>query len=354
MTSPEDDGLEEALRRALSRAAGEVELLGDGLDKIRARIGDRPPRPWLFSVLVGLAERVWHRSWRGHWAWQLRLPRRGAHRRHGSRRSSFPAWGVGWLRLVTVLAGVAVLAGIALGVQPLRHAILQASSSLSGGSPRSSAGTEGNGTRTDGGASTPSPGGTSPSVGQTGQASTIASGHSSSTVPQHPTAGAGCLTSPLPAPTGAKPSQATVTPGASGTAPATKTPGATGTAPASEVPSPATSGSSATAQPVYTNSNAPTCPVSPSTTRSPSPTPTSASSSPVPTPSDQSPTQASSPTWSDPTPTPTPTPTESLSAADPPSSSPSDPRSSDPTSRSGQQRQDRHHQDSHRWHPWRH
>ena len=50
MTSPEDDGLEEALRRALSDAASEIEPGADGLDKIRARIGDRRPRPWLLSV----------------------------------------------------------------------------------------------------------------------------------------------------------------------------------------------------------------------------------------------------------------------------------------------------------------
>jgi len=58
MTSPEDNSLEEALRRALSNAASEVEPGTDGLDKIRARIGNRPSRPWLFSVLVGLVVRV--------------------------------------------------------------------------------------------------------------------------------------------------------------------------------------------------------------------------------------------------------------------------------------------------------
>jgi len=147
MTSPEGNGLEEALRRALSDAASEVEPGSDGLDKIRARIGNRPPRPWLFSVLAGLIGRVRHWPWRGHWAWQESLPRLGDTREPRSRRGNFPGWGIGGLRFVTVLAGIAVLAGVALGVQPFRHAILQASSSLNGGggSPRGNAGTEGGG-----------------------------------------------------------------------------------------------------------------------------------------------------------------------------------------------------------------
>src|SRR5487761_1186905 len=145
MTSPEDNSLEEALRRALSNAAGEVEPGSDGLDKIRARIGNRPPRPWLFSVLAGLIGRVRYWPWRGHWAWQDSLPGLRALQERRSRRGNFHGSGIGWLRYVTVLAGIAVLASIALGVQPVRHAILQASSSLNGGggSTRSGAGTEG-------------------------------------------------------------------------------------------------------------------------------------------------------------------------------------------------------------------
>ena len=66
MTSPGDDRLEGALRRALSDAGSAVEPGADGLDKIRARIGDRPPRPWLLSLLSGLVDRVRHWTWRGH------------------------------------------------------------------------------------------------------------------------------------------------------------------------------------------------------------------------------------------------------------------------------------------------
>jgi len=126
MTSPEDDGLEEALRRALSDAASGLDPGTDGLDKIRARIGHRPSRPWLFSVLVGLVDRIRHWTWRGHWAWQESLPRPGALRERRSRRGNFLGWGIGF-RFVTVLAGIAVVASVALGVQPFRHAILQAS-----------------------------------------------------------------------------------------------------------------------------------------------------------------------------------------------------------------------------------
>src|SRR6202035_593569 len=130
MTSPGDDGLEEALRRALSDAASEVKPGADGLDKIRARSGDRPPRPWLLSILSGLVDRLRHWTWRGHWAWPDSLPRLSALWERRSRRGNFPGQGAGWVRFVTVLAGVAALAAIALGVQPFRHAILQAGSSL--------------------------------------------------------------------------------------------------------------------------------------------------------------------------------------------------------------------------------
>src|SRR5689334_5382075 len=106
MTSPDDDDFEERLRRALSAAAGEVEPGSDGLDKIRTRIGNRPPRRWLFSVLFGVVDWVRNWTWRGHWAWRNPLPRPGVPRERRSRRRNFPRWDIGWLRLAMVLAGV--------------------------------------------------------------------------------------------------------------------------------------------------------------------------------------------------------------------------------------------------------
>ena len=100
MTSPEDDNLEERLRRALSEAAGEVEPGSDGLDKIRARIGGRRPRPRLFSVLFGVVGWARNWTWRGHWAWQDSLPGLGALREWRSRRSNFPRWDIRWLLLL--------------------------------------------------------------------------------------------------------------------------------------------------------------------------------------------------------------------------------------------------------------
>jgi hypothetical protein len=330
MTSPEGNGLEEALRRALSDAASEVEPGSDGLDKIRARIGNRPPRPWLFSVLAGLIGRVRHWPWRGHWAWQDSLPRLGDTREPRSRRGNFPGWGIGGLRF-----------GIALGVQPFRHAILQASSSFNGGggSPRGGAGTEGQATQASSGGGTQTAGNVASGSGQASRPGATASGKSPSSGP-HPTSSARCVSTALPVVTDAKPSQASVAPVASGTASPAKVPSSLGAS--SDMP----------AQSVYTNTSVPTCPVA-ATTRKTTPTPTSSSSSSAPTPSYVPPTPASAPTGTDPTPsqTPTPTPTASGSsqAADPPSSSPADPPSS-----SWQQRHERRHADLRDWrYQWR-
>lgn len=321
MTSPEDDGLEEALRRALSDAASALEPGADGLDKIRARIGHRPSRPWLFSVFVGLVDRIRHWTWRGHWAWQESLPRLGALRERRSRRGNFLGWGIGWLRFVTVLAGITVVAGIALGVQPFRHAILQASDSLNGGGspPRGSAGTEGNGTQASSGS--PTTAAVASSSGQATQVRTTASGKTAVPHPTHPTtASARCVSTVLPVLSSAKPSETTAAPETSAAAPST-----------AQASSPPSSSPATPTQPVYTDTNAATCPVAPPT-KTPTPTPTSSSSSPDPAPSNVAPTQPtqeSSPAWTDPaqSPTPTPTPSGSSPASDPPSSSPSDPPS---------------------------
>jgi hypothetical protein len=350
MTSPEDNSLEEALRRALSNAASEVEPGTDGLDKIRARIGNRPPRPWLFSVLAGLAGRVRHWPWRGHWAWQDSLPRLAALQERRSRRGNFQGPGIGWLRYVTVLAGIAVLASIALGVQPFRHAILQASSSLDGGggSPGGGAGTEGGGTQASAGGGTQSAGTVAAGSGQASQSGAAAAAKSPTSGPR-PTSSARCVSTALPVVTDAKPSQASVAPVASGTA----------------------SASSATpAQPVYSNRNVPTCPVS-APARTPTPRPARSSSSPVPTPSDVPSTQAAptgtglppsdTPTAST-TPTPTPTPTSAAHGSSPTGhDSPPTGHDSRPTghtlssgpsgspSSSWQQRQEKRHADLRDW-----
>ncbi|MGH3263751.1 MAG: hypothetical protein ACRDNS_17365, partial [Trebonia sp.] len=200
MTSPGDDGAEEALRRALSEAARGIEPGADGLERIRARIGGRPPRPWPIAVGAGVVDRVRHWTWRGHWDWRGRwdwrstLARLGAPRERRSRRGGFPWRSVGWLRLVTVVGAVAILAGVGLGVQPVRQAILQASASLNGfgGTSRGSAGTEGHGSPASAGDGSPAAGRPSASPsGGIGTVSSGSSGHPSGAA--HPTATNACV-----------------------------------------------------------------------------------------------------------------------------------------------------------------
>ena len=210
MTTPEDD-LEKALRQALTAAVSQVEPGADGLERIRTRIGDRKPQPWLLSVIVGVVSWARNWTWHGHWAWHVPWPWSRAMsslaaipwprlRRLAPGESLSPALSpgevragealpageprtkpgrgptgrdrvapgsllphgtaaIGWLRPVAVLAGVAVIAIVSLGVQPFRQAIIQASNTvLTGGQPTGGAGggagTDGNGTRTDSGSST--------------------------------------------------------------------------------------------------------------------------------------------------------------------------------------------------------
>src|ERR1700727_3697592 len=68
MTTPED-GMEQALRRGLAEAVARIEPDADGLGRIRARIGDRPPRPWLLAVGADTLGAARHWVWRGHWSW---------------------------------------------------------------------------------------------------------------------------------------------------------------------------------------------------------------------------------------------------------------------------------------------
>jgi hypothetical protein len=288
MTSPEDDGLEEALRRALSEAASEVKPGTDGLDKIRTRIAGRPPRPWLLSVLFGAADRVRNWTWRGHWARPGWLTRLAEVRWPRLRQGSFPRWG-GWsFRLAAVFAAVAVIASVTLGVRPFRNAILQASTGGGGsGSQRITAGTEGNATRTaEGGTGTssasPAPGGkgSTGSAPSTSRSSNAAKPHSSATK---------CQPSAQPVATSTEP---TLTDQPSGSAIAS----ATGT------PSPVVT-TRASAQPVYTNTPALTCPVT-----VPTQSPTPAPSASAPTPTSTATPAGSDPTSGYPTPTMDPTP----------------------------------------------
>jgi hypothetical protein len=288
MTSPEDDDLEAELRRALSEAASGVEPGEDGLDKIRARIGSRPPRPWLLSVLFWVVERVRYWTWRGHWAWPASLPKLPGLRGTRSRRSNFPR-GFGSLRLAVVLAGIAVIAVVTLGIQPFRLAILQASTALNGGGrpQHVSAGTEGNGTGTiEGGSGTTATGGAPSGGGQAGAGRTPSAAAGPSTAKPHPASRAKCTPTTSPVVTGAQPSPTDVTPHVSGTTPSTEVSGPLG-------PSPATS-----ARPY--NSGTATCPLA-SPTASPTPTPANSPSLPVPAPSATAP----SPTYTDPSPWPT-------------------------------------------------
>src|SRR5580693_4608705 len=133
MTAPED-GLEETLRRGLAEAHGHIEPGADGLERIRARIGDRPPRPWMLTIGADALGTARHWVWRGHWSWQWswawptalpaaaggatsripwlplprlrRLPRPGELLRTAPARPprTAPAVGLSWLRPVGVLA----------------------------------------------------------------------------------------------------------------------------------------------------------------------------------------------------------------------------------------------------------
>ena len=286
MTSPEDDGLEEALRRALSEAASEVEPGNDGLDKIRSRIAGRPPRPWLFSVLSGAADRVRNWTWRGHWARPGWLSRLTEARWPHLRRGSFPGSRNWSLRLAAVFAAVAVVASVTLGDRPFRNAIIQASTALQGGgsgSQRTTAGTDGSGTWT--GSVTPS---TAAAAG--GQSGTGSASQKSNAVKSHSSA-AKCQPSVLPAVASTQPSLTDAQPSAPAASTATETP-------AQVVPAPASS-----AQPVYSDTSALTCPVAAPTQ---SPTPAPATSAPTPT-STPAPTggypTGGYPTSGDPTPT---------------------------------------------------
>jgi hypothetical protein len=341
MTAPGDgDGLEEALRRGLAEAVGRIEPSADGLERIRARIGHRRPRPWLLTVGADALGAARHWVWRGHWSWQWswawptalpaavggaaarvpwlvlprlrRLPRPGELLRLGSTGSprTAPVVGVGWLRPVGVLVAVALIASVSFGVQPFRQAIVQASNTvLSGGGPSGGgrAGTDGDGTQTSNG------------TGSSGAGPTPTGAHG-------PTRGAGATSSG---------GTASASPTTSSTCVATVTTDATSAMAASSAPTVATSAGSATfAAASERQAELLVRSLTPSARSSPTPTPTCGTSTPsvTPTPATSSgaPTISPSPSVGamSPTPTTSPTPTPTLtptdSGSDTPTSSPSD------------------------------
>jgi hypothetical protein len=322
MTPVPEDDLERALRRALSAAASRVEPGADGLERIRARTKKRPPQPWLLAVAGGAFSRARYWVWRGHWAWPDHLPRPSALPWLSSlpwprlRRLPLPAGtlaarsqstgprlgerlrrifsgpdGANWLRPVGVLAGVAFIAAIALGVPSLRSTIVQVSSTvLTGGQSSGSSGTDGNGNPI--GTGTPTIGGKSSAA--TGTAATNTAGSPGS-----------------PATSGCSQPAGGSAQGGSGANPSATSAQVTGSSRPTVIPS-------VGPYPGYTSTPAAGCPTpSGSATTSPSATP-STTASPTPTGSSSpsvGPTGSSSPSVG---------PTGSSSPSVGPSTTPSD------------------------------
>jgi hypothetical protein len=292
MTVPHGD-LETTLRRELTAAVGDVEPASDALERIRARTAQRPPQPWLLSVVGGAVSRARYWVWHGHWAWPESLPRPRAVAWPGAGWSTRAqramaraqrAMGGNWLRPVAVLAGVAFIAMVTLAVPPLRQAIGHVTSNvLTGGQTSGGAGTDGNGTRNGGGGGTLTNGARNTAAANpVGPGSTpapgwkVASQCQPAAVSATPTGSgeqiAAAVSSALPA----TPTTACISP----------MPTATATLP---ITSPGLTAPSSTATPTptatATTSTTPTATSTPTSTGSPTPTDTG-TDSPTPTPSD--------------------------------------------------------------------
>ena len=342
-SSPED-GLEDALRRALSDAVGRIEPDDNGLDSIRGRIGRHPPRPWLLAILSGAVERARFWTWRGHWAWpgwprhHQAIPAE-KQRRRGD-RPPLPGmtvilggWHVGWLTLVAGLTGMVVIASLSLGVQPVRQAIIQAGTTvLHGGGPypplpRTDAGTAGTGT--------PAPDGTGPLAGGAPTAaaqpsptsapgSTAGPGHAtpgtaSPATCQPPTSGATGEPTPATADSGTTAPTVsagrTISPQAERTAnPVTSSPTAAPDQPAVTPDSPVASTSTCAVTPGPTA----TAPVTPTPTPTTATTPTTPTTQPEVTGASPAPTGATSDGTATPIPVDTPASTATSAPAGPP------------------------------------
>lgn len=285
VTIPNGD-LETALRRDLSAAVGSVEPGADALERIRARTKRRPPRPWLLSVLSGAFDRARYSVWRGHWAWPESLPRPREVTWPGAKWTAGAKWTVGnWLRPVAVLAGVAFIATITLAIPPLRQAIEQVSSNLTGGQSSGGGSTNGNGTQSGngGGGALTNGARSTAGTGPSGTGSAVSPGATATSQCLSATAAAGRdepnanIVAAVSAALSATPVTNCPTPTAA--ASASPTPTGTGTGTATATPTPT---STATPTPTLTPTVTPTPTITPT---SPSPTDTG-TGTPTTTPSD--------------------------------------------------------------------
>ena len=285
VTIPDGD-LETALRQDLSAAVGGVEPGNDALERIRARARRRSPQPWLLSVLSGVFDRARYWVWRGHWAWPESLPQPRAVAWPGARWATRDKWtAANWLRPVAVLAGVAFIATITLAIPPLRQAIEQVSSNLTGGQSSGGPGTDGSGTPAGNGGGGALTNGARSTAG-TGPSSTrsaVSPGATATSQCLSATAAAGTdepnakIVAAVSAALSATPVTNCPTPTAS--ASASPSPTGTGTGTATATPTPT---STATATPTVTPTDTPTLTITPT---SPSPTGTG-TGTPTATPSD--------------------------------------------------------------------
>jgi hypothetical protein len=322
MTAP-DDGLEAALRKALSAAASQVEPGDGGLERILVRTGGATPRSWPASVTVEALRRARHWVWRGHWAWQdsgfwqvPHGPLQGQladwwRRARGTRVSAWLAGvpadaaaliggslvhdslsrrshGLMWIRLVAGLAAAASITAVTVADPPLRAALVQVSATVFTG---------GNGVLQPG---TGGPGGTGGrAAGATGTPGASPSGSAGALTSTLPRSGRpGTASGPTPCASASGPagtatpsaSQSSIAPTALPTAPQASTTTAAGTGcPTSSLgalqPSTAPSTPTPTTQAPPTTAPPTTAPptTAPPTTAPPSPAPPTDTATPTQT-----------------------------------------------------------------------
>lgn len=323
-----DDGLEDALRQALSAAASQVEPGDGGLERILVRTGGTAPRSWLASMAAEGLRRARHWVWRGHWAWQdpgfwrtryqvlqgpvadwrgralgtrpsawLAVARAGA----ASLATGSPAHdslslrshGRLWARLAAGLAAAACITAVTVSDPPLRAALAQVSATvLTGGSGGLQPGVGGTG------------GGAASATGAHGTSASGSAGAQSGTLP--PSARPGSGSSPAPC----------LTPSAvTGTLRATASPSATPSSIApTSVPSAASAITPPTSCPTASGGATPQ-PTAPSTPTSAAPTTPAPTTAPATAPPTTAPPTTAPPTTAPPTDSATPTQTPSAASS---------------------------------------